>query len=246
MDKSLVVVGGFDDRALEDAEALVQQMMVGIAGFKGLNMIDVEQLLALLILSNFDTPASALMFFVFFLSPGPFSRRCAWSSPPTRIRWQAYGSGQPGFASGHPPGVRVARGCHRRRWHHGRAAEVHPFPKNMIYINKFWAAENRSKTKRVRCKIVSKLKRNMIELRGFQACDVVTHKKLFKVNAFVSGENLPIWFNDTVPCRPAGIRTQQLRKFIHCWTPSSIMPNASMHFFPRRRFQCIRWCARSW
>ena len=33
------------------------------------------------------------------------------SSPPTRIRWQAYGSGQPGFASGHPPGVRVARGC---------------------------------------------------------------------------------------------------------------------------------------
>ena len=60
MEKSLVVVGGFDDRALEDAEALVQQMMVGIAGFKGLNMIDVEQLLVLLILSNFDTPASAL------------------------------------------------------------------------------------------------------------------------------------------------------------------------------------------
>ena len=39
---------------------------------------------------------------------------------------------------------------------------------------------------------MSKLKRNMIELGGFQACDVVTHKKLFKVNAFVSGENLPV------------------------------------------------------
>ena len=29
VDKSVVVVGGFGDKALEDAEALVQQMMVG-------------------------------------------------------------------------------------------------------------------------------------------------------------------------------------------------------------------------
>ena len=34
VDKSVVVVGGFSDQALEDAEVLVQQMMVGIAGFK--------------------------------------------------------------------------------------------------------------------------------------------------------------------------------------------------------------------
>ena len=59
-----------------------------------------------------------------FFFPAPFSRRCPWSGPPTRIRWQAYGSGQPGFASGHPPGVRGARGCHRRRWHHGRAVQA--------------------------------------------------------------------------------------------------------------------------
>ena len=50
-----------------------------------------------------------ILYIFFFFSPGPFSRRCPWSSPPTRIRWQAYGSGQPGFASGHPPGVRVSR-----------------------------------------------------------------------------------------------------------------------------------------
>jgi len=31
VDKSVVVVGGFGDTELEDAEALVQQMMVGIA-----------------------------------------------------------------------------------------------------------------------------------------------------------------------------------------------------------------------
>ena len=42
--------------------------------------------------------------------PGLFTRKCPWSSPPARIRRQAYGWGQPGFASGHPPGGRVAQG----------------------------------------------------------------------------------------------------------------------------------------
>ena len=43
VDKSVVVVGGFGDQALEDAEMLVQQMMVGIAGFKEVDMVNVEQ-----------------------------------------------------------------------------------------------------------------------------------------------------------------------------------------------------------
>ena len=146
VDKSVVVVGGFGDKVLEDAEALVQEMMVGIAGLKGVDMIDVEQPLAL---ANFDTPASPLKF------------------------------------------IRSQKKNH------------------IIQTNKLRAAENRSKTERIRCKIVSKLKKYMIELGGFQARDVVTSYKMFKVNARVSGKILPvaavteacelIWFNDTVP-----------------------------------------------
>eukprot|EP00434_Breviolum_minutum_P016777 symbB.v1.2.014798.t1/scaffold1089.1/size139057/10 len=146
VDKSVVVVGGFGDRALEDAEALVQQMMVGIAGFKKVDMINVEQPIAL---ATFDTPASALKF------------------------------------------IRTQKKNH------------------IIHTNKLWAAENRSKTERTRGKIVSKLKKYMIELGGFQARDVITSYKLFRVNVRVSGKILPvatvteacemIWCNDAVP-----------------------------------------------
>ena len=70
--------------------------------------------------------------------PGLFTRKCPWSSPPARIRRQAYGWGQPGFASGHPPGGRVAQGWgwelkhggserplyrNGRQWHSGPAGE---------------------------------------------------------------------------------------------------------------------------
>ena len=146
VDKSVVVVGGFGDQALEDAEALVQQMMVGIAGFKEVDMVNVEQPIAL---ATFDTPASALEF------------------------------------------IRTQKKNH------------------IIQTNKLWAAENRSKTERSRCKIVSKLKKYMIELGGFQARDVITSYKLFRINARVSGKILPvatvteacelIWCNDAVP-----------------------------------------------
>ena len=146
VDKSVVVVGGFGDKALEDAEALVQQMMVGIAGFKEVDIINVEQPIAL---ATFDTPASALKF----------------------IRQQK--------------------------------------KNHIIQTNKLWVAENRSKTERTRCKIVSKLKKYMIELSGFQARDVITSYKLFRVNARVCGKILPvatvteacevIWCNDAVP-----------------------------------------------
>ena len=123
VDKSVVVVvGAFGNKVLEDAEALVQEMMVGIAGLKGVDMINVEQPFAV---ANFDTPASALKFI---------------RSPPKN---------------------------------------------HIIQTNKLWAAENRSKTERIRCKIVSKLKKYMIELGGFQARDVVTSYKMFKVNARV-------------------------------------------------------------
>ena len=130
VDKSVVVVGGFGDKALEDAEALVQQMMVGIAGFKEVDMINVGQPIAL---ATLDTPASALKF------------------------------------------IRAQKKNH------------------IIQTNKLWAAENRSKTERTRCKIVSKLNKYLIELGGFQARDVITSYEIaLRVNARVSGKILPV------------------------------------------------------
>ena len=38
IDKSVVVVGGFKEKTVEEAEALVQQMMVGIASYKSVEM----------------------------------------------------------------------------------------------------------------------------------------------------------------------------------------------------------------
>ena len=104
VDKSVVVVGGFGDTALEDAKVLVQQMMVGTTGFNEVDMINVEQPIAL---ATFDTPASALKF------------------------------------------IRAQKKNH------------------IIQTDRLWAAENRSKTERTRCKIVSKLTKYMIELGGF-------------------------------------------------------------------------------
>ena len=48
IDKSVVVVGGFNEKTVEEAEALVQQMMmVGIAGYTSVEMIDGESPLGL-------------------------------------------------------------------------------------------------------------------------------------------------------------------------------------------------------
>ena len=59
VDKSVVVVGGFNEKTVEEAEALVQQMMVGIAGFKNVEMIDGESPLGL---ANFESPMQAMKF----------------------------------------------------------------------------------------------------------------------------------------------------------------------------------------
>ena len=58
-DKSVVVVGGFNEKTVEEAEALVQQMMVGIAGYKSVEMIDGESPLGL---ATFDSPIQAMKF----------------------------------------------------------------------------------------------------------------------------------------------------------------------------------------
>ena len=46
-----------------------------------------------------------------------------------------------------------------------------------------WAAENRSRSERMRCKVVSKIKKFMIEIGGVEAKDIKVNYKLFKVNA---------------------------------------------------------------
>ena len=66
-----------------------------------------------------------------------------------------------------------------------------------IHANKFWVSENRSKPERLRCKMVSKLKKFLIELDGFAAKDVHASYKVFKVVVKSDGKMLPVaYFND--------------------------------------------------
>ena len=59
IDKSVVVVGGFNEKTVQEAEALVQQMMVGIASYTSVEMIDGESPLGL---ATFDSPMQAMKF----------------------------------------------------------------------------------------------------------------------------------------------------------------------------------------
>ena len=66
-----------------------------------------------------------------------------------------------------------------------------------IHANKLWVSENRSKPERLRCKMVSKLKKFLIELDGFAAKDVHANYKVFKVVVKSDGKLLPVaYFND--------------------------------------------------
>ena len=53
INKSVVVIGGFIGKALEEAETMVQQMMIGIAGTKAVEMIDNTPPIAL---ATFESP----------------------------------------------------------------------------------------------------------------------------------------------------------------------------------------------
>ena len=61
-----------------------------------------------------------------------------------------------------------------------------------IHANKLWASENRSKPERLRCKMVSKLKKFLIELDGFAAKDVHACYKVFRVVVKSDGKMLPV------------------------------------------------------
>eukprot|EP00434_Breviolum_minutum_P031768 symbB.v1.2.028095.t1/scaffold2943.1/size66754/1 len=89
-----------------------------------------------------------------------------------------------------------------------RSQRTNPAMKSQI----LWAAENRPRSERMRCKVVSKIKKFMIEIGGVEAKDVKVNYKLFKVNARVSGRNLLVasvnengelsWLHDDVPEAP--------------------------------------------
>ena len=146
VNKSVVVIGGFIEKALEEAEAMVQQMMIGIPGYKDVEMIDSTSPIAL---ATFESPMQAMKF------------------------------------------IRAQR----------RNA--------IIQTNKLWASENRSKTERLRCKVLSKLKKYMIEVGGVAAKDVVASYKSFRMVLKKDGRLLPVaiiredvsvqWLDDVAP-----------------------------------------------
>ena len=129
VDKSVVVVGGFVEKSLADVEALVQEMMVGIKGYKDVDMIDVEPPLAL---ARFDSQGEAMKF----------------------IRSQKKNA--------------------------------------TVQTNKLWASENRSKTERSRCKIVSKIKKYLIELGGIAPVNVIASYKSFRVVVRHNSKLIPV------------------------------------------------------
>ena len=59
VDKAVVVVGGFLDKAIEEVEALVEEMIRGVHGYKEVKIIAITPPLAL---ATFDTPVQAVKF----------------------------------------------------------------------------------------------------------------------------------------------------------------------------------------
>ena len=82
----------------------------------------------------------------------------------------------------------------------------------VMQSQKLWAAENRPRSERMRCKVVSKIKKFMIEIGRVEAKNIKVNYKLFKVSARVSGRNVLVasvdgngglsWLHDSLPGAP--------------------------------------------
>ena len=125
----MVVVGGFVDKSFADAAALVQEVMVGLKGYKDVNMIDVERPLAL---ARCDSPGQAMKFI--------------------------------------------------------RSQKQHA----TVQTNQLWASENRSRTERSRCKIVSTTKKYLMELGGIAPVNVIASHKNFRLVVRHKPEWIPV------------------------------------------------------
>ena len=125
VDKTVAVVGGFVDKAIEEVESLVEEMMRGVHGYKEVEIIDITPPLAL---ATFDTPVQAMKF----------------------IRSQKRNA--------------------------------------TVQTNKLWVSENRSRSERMRCKAVSKMKKFFIELGEFKPSNIIVNYKNFKVMARINSK----------------------------------------------------------
>ena len=124
----MAVVGGFVDKAIEEVESLVEEMMRGVHGYKEVEVIDITPPLAL---ATFDTPVQAMKF----------------------IRSQKKNA--------------------------------------TVQTNKLWVSENRSKSERMRCKAVSKMKKILIELGEFEPSNIIVNYRNFKVMARIQFQTRP-------------------------------------------------------
>ena len=59
VDKAVAVVGGFVDKTVEELEALVEDMMRGVQGYKEMEIVDINPPIAL---ATFDSPMQAMKF----------------------------------------------------------------------------------------------------------------------------------------------------------------------------------------
>eukprot|EP00434_Breviolum_minutum_P028622 symbB.v1.2.025326.t1/scaffold2451.1/size78874/11 len=59
VDKAVAVVGGFVDKTVEELEALVEEMMRGVQGYKEMEIVDINPPIAL---ATFDSPMQAMKF----------------------------------------------------------------------------------------------------------------------------------------------------------------------------------------
>lgn len=81
-----------------------------------------------------------------------------------------------------------------------------------------WVAEKRPRSARMRCKLVSKNKKFMIEIGRVEAKDIKVNYKLFKVSSRVSGRNVLVasvngngefsWLHDNAPGAPVREATE--------------------------------------
>ena len=129
VDKAVAVVGGFVDKAIEEVESLVEEMMRGVHGYKEVEIIDITPPLAL---ATFDTPVQAMKF----------------------IRSQKRNA--------------------------------------TVQTNKLWVSENRSRSERMRCKAVSKMKKFFIELGEFEPSSIIVNYKNFKIMARINSKLVPV------------------------------------------------------
>ena len=156
VDKSIVVIGGFGDKSMEEAETVAREVLHDERGLCDVTVTDTEPALAL---ARFESPAVAMKFI--------------------------------------------------------RSQRKHP----RLQAATLWAAENRSREDRRRLKVVSKLKKYLIELGSYSPKNVVASYKSYKVVLRENAKLVPIaninddlsvnWLHDGVELQPVRVALEE-------------------------------------